>query len=71
MFQSYTFKGKPVEDIRQWCRDNGDKLLREFWKEYDPMTGTWNYYDALMPKAWHDNMRYTKGVLIKVEEVEL
>ena len=59
-YTTYTWKGKPITDIRAWARKRGEKLIRykHIQKYFDPTVGheIEETSHGLMPESFFTNL---------------
>ena len=63
--ETYTFKGKPIEDIEKWCLENDSVMCIIKWeKRVLGANGRYHIETSVseMPKKFWDNMRMTDEI---------
>ena len=63
--KKFTWRGKPIDDIRAWAAARGEQMVRYRAERYvpNPLTGTMDIetMDGEMPMSFWANLRTTDG----------
>ena len=64
-FESYSWNGKPITDIKAFCKEHNTKMVRYIAKRdvLNPLTCRLEHeeYKGEMPQSFFENLRMTEG----------